>query len=660
MNKAFQKIYCQLLLQQQIISKANNVTLITQWNIGDAWDSLKEYIGLGPSEAEKAARAAEEAAKNDPNKKIQKLAVQITDQDMNKAKALISKNPTLIKHYNNLPTVEDQKAFIVGLLAQEKAKADAEEAKKFKMPEGKEAQMFTILSKAWGKKWAQQKWNAARNLEKVICINKDGKPYAIPKQQFAQNADKYLTAAKKYAPQDETLKEDILDVLAKEAQGKDELIKMCNIYISAVGDEKKAKKTFEQKFAEGKICIDKKGKLTVVTKEKFLADTAKYITMAEDNNPNAEHDADNDLDPAELEAYNAQLKTLVTSEPLKMFSEKVFDIKVKQAAKAKQVLTIVPAGMNKLGNVDMSEYTGGKSVKDDMPEAKTVANSKNGTKNDVGEAGGNAAGGAVGATVGALGTAGVATIAAVKGGAIASALAGGAVATAVGAAALPCAAVVAGIAAIWGASKLYKSIDNINTVVRYKDQDGKLIDKKVPIKYELRAIKQSDFMTYQDQLVEALEVIEKSVKDTAETNAKADKQAEFRDACKKYQAELPAGEIANLCDTSDWGGNDFKIPQNTMLYNFKGQQSARWNRNEQIDSAEECNKFREFLNTGDGTDVPAHPRAIANVLSKLIDANYQSKEIQDEKQWNQMVALCNDHISKANAICSKYPEFDLK
>ena len=430
--------------------------------------------------------------------------------------------------------------------------------------------------------------------------------------------------------------------------------------VTGLGDEKKAKKTFEQKFAEGKICIDKKGKLTVVTKEKFLADTAKYITMAEDNNPNAEHDADNDLDPAELEAYNAQLKTLVTSEPLKMFSEKVFDIKVKQAAKAKQVLTIVPAGMNKLGNVDMSEYTGGKSVKDDMPEAKTVANSKNGTKNDVGEAGGNAAGGAVGATVGALGTAGVATIAAVKGGAIASALAGGAVATAVGAAALPCAAVVAGIAAIWGASKLYKSIDNINTVVRYKDQDGKLIDKKVPIKYELRAIKQSDFMTYQDQLVEALEVIEKSVKDTAENNAKADKQAEFRDACKKYQAELPAGEIANLCDTSDWGGNDFKIPQNTMLYNFKGQQSARWNRNEQIDSAEECNKLREFLNTGDGTDVPAHPRAIANVLSKLIDANYQSKEIQDEKQWNQMVALCNDHISKANAICSKYPEFDLK
>jgi hypothetical protein len=58
---------------------------------------------------------------------------------MNKAKALISKNPTLIKHYNNLPTVEDQKAFIVGLLAQEKAKADAEEAKKFKMPEGKES-----------------------------------------------------------------------------------------------------------------------------------------------------------------------------------------------------------------------------------------------------------------------------------------------------------------------------------------------------------------------------------------------------------------------------------------------------------------------------------------------------------------------------------------
>jgi len=342
---------------------------------------------------------------------------------------------------------------------------------------------------------------------------------------------------------------------------------MCKIYISAVGDEKKAKKTFEQKFAEGKICIDKKGKLTVVTKEKFLADTAKYITMAEENNPNAEHDADNDLDPAELEAYNAQLKALVTSEPLKMFSEKVFDIKVKQAAKAKQVLTIVPAGMNKLGNVDMSEYTGGKSVKDDMPEAKTVANSKNGTKNDVGEAGGNGDEGALGATAATLGTAGIATIAAFN----AKALADGAIASAAGAAALPVGIAVAGIAAIWGASKLYKSIDNINTVVRYKDQDGKLIDKKVPIKYELRAIKQSDFMTYQDQLVEALEITEKSVKDTAETNAKADKQAEFRDACKKYQAELPAGEIANLCDTSDWGGNDFKIPQNTMLYNFKGQ-----------------------------------------------------------------------------------------
>jgi hypothetical protein len=347
---------------------------------------------------------------------------------------------------------------------------------------------------------------------------------------------------------------------------------MCKTYISAVGDEKKAKKTFEQKFAEGKICIDKKGKLTVVTKEKFLADTAKYITMAEENNPNAEHDADNDLDPAELEAYNAQLKALVTAEPLKMFSEKVFDIKVKQAAKAKQVLTIVPAGMNKLGNVDMSEYTGGKSVKDDMPEAKTVANSKNGTKNDVGEAGGNAGEGALGAAaVGAAGAIGTAAIIGVKTGVITSALSTGAITTAASAAALPAAAAVAGIAAIWGVSKLYKSIDNINTVLRYKDQDGKLIDKKVPIKYELRAIKQSDFMTYQDQLVEALGVIEKSVKDTAETNAKADKQAEFRDACKKYQAELPAGEIANLCDTSDWGGNDFKIPQNTMLYNFKGQ-----------------------------------------------------------------------------------------
>jgi hypothetical protein len=41
--------------------------------------------------------------------------------------------------------------------------------------------MFTILSKAWGRKWAEEKWKKATDMSKIICINKEGKPYAIPK-----------------------------------------------------------------------------------------------------------------------------------------------------------------------------------------------------------------------------------------------------------------------------------------------------------------------------------------------------------------------------------------------------------------------------------------------------------------------------------------------
>jgi GTPase SAR1 family protein len=88
---------------------------------------------------------------------------------------------------------------------------------------------FSPSYKNW-RKWAESKWKIAEKQNKVICINKQGKPYAVPKEKFEDNADKYLAAADKYAPKDDTLKDDILDVLAKEENGE-LLVKMCKIYI---------------------------------------------------------------------------------------------------------------------------------------------------------------------------------------------------------------------------------------------------------------------------------------------------------------------------------------------------------------------------------------------------------------------------------------------
>ncbi len=345
MNKAFQKIYCQLLLQQQIISKANNVTLITQWNIGDAWDQLKEYIGFGPSEAQKAAKAAEEAAKNDPNKKIQKLAVQITDEDMNKAKALISKNPTLIKHYNNLPTVEDQKAFIVGLLAQQKAKQAEQEANTFnpeKLDE-KTKKLYQLCVAFQDKQWADENWLKAVQRKKVICIGEGGKPVAIAKSKFENNPDRYIEKSEANMPQDEFEKESVEEIIAKE-ENKDDLTKMLDIYVSAVGDEKKAKADFAKYLAKGKVVVFKNGKNAPVSKEKFAADSEKYIKLAQKFNPNAEGDMDEaQIDAKDIQEYKDALKKVLTAEPFK-YSQKKLDRLLRKAEKEKTMLVFKEVG----------------------------------------------------------------------------------------------------------------------------------------------------------------------------------------------------------------------------------------------------------------------------------------------------------------------------
>jgi hypothetical protein len=73
-------------------------------------------------------------------------------------------------------------------------------------------------------------------------------------------------------------------------------------------------------------------------------------------------------------------------------------------------------------------------------------------------------------------------------------------------------------------SKLYKASKNVNTVIKTKDSNGKTIEKTEQLTYELRAINQAEFIKNQDEIINALEKIEKQINATASNNAKADKQ----------------------------------------------------------------------------------------------------------------------------------------
>lgn len=504
MNNKFNNLYDQILFQQKVFIGAN---LITQQQlqglpglIKQGWDWL---VG-NPKEAEKAAETAKNATPQ-----IQKIALEISDTDKNTVMNLIKSDPKYNQAYNSLKTSDQQNNFIASLAVYLKAKKDAEAKKKaeqkaneFIKPKANsnEGKMYDIIESTWGSEFAEDKWKIASKKKGVICVNKNGKPYFVALSKFNKYADKYLKAAERYVPKDDTIE---------------------------------------------------------------------------------------DADPQDIKDYNEMLKSIVTKEPLNAYSEKVFDIKVKKAMRNNEVLTLVSKNEA--------------NAKSDTKESK---DSNDKLINQV----------------------------------IATSLKAG----------------------IWATSKLYKAIKNINTVVKEKNKDGKLIQKIVPVEYELRAIPKKKFAENQDKLIESLEQIEKAIKVDAETNKKADKQKEFLEKCKVYQDNLPASKIANLCDTSDWGGNDFKLPEGTKMYNFKGKESATWNSNQEIDSEEQCAKLKDFLNTGGKTEIPAHPTAIANVLKKLIDSEYQAKEIQDEKQWKEMVSVCTEWIGKAEAIDKNYPEFKLK
>jgi ribosomal protein S5 len=82
---------------------------------------LKGYIGLDPSKSEKAAEAAEKAAAEANNRQMIKIALDIPESDIAKAKEMISKNPQLHAHFSKITDPKKQRYFIANLVAQKKA-----------------------------------------------------------------------------------------------------------------------------------------------------------------------------------------------------------------------------------------------------------------------------------------------------------------------------------------------------------------------------------------------------------------------------------------------------------------------------------------------------------------------------------------------------------
>lgn len=336
MNNKFDKKYKQLLLEQRIIS---NVNLITQWNWGDFLNKAKSFIGLGPSQAQQAAKAAEEAAKQDPTGKIHQLSIKISDEELKQAEQIISKNPTLLQQYNAIEKIEDKKAFMLSLLQQAKADAKAKADSTFDVSklDEKTKQLYDLSVNLKDPDWANAVWLKAVKQKKVICIGEGGKPIAVAKSKFQAKADRYLEKSKANMPTDEFDKESAEELIAKE-ENKDDLTKMLDIYVSAIGDEKKAKDDFAKYLTKGKVVVFKNGKNAPTTKEKFKADSAKYIALAQKYNPNAEGDLESaQIDPKDMEAYKNTLKKVLTAEPFN-YAENKLDRILRKCEREKSML----------------------------------------------------------------------------------------------------------------------------------------------------------------------------------------------------------------------------------------------------------------------------------------------------------------------------------
>ena len=321
MNNKFQKRFQQLLLQQYAFKGSY---LITEWNWTDAWDSIKSYIGLGPSKAEQAAAAAEQAAQQDPNNRIIQIAQQISDQDMEKARQAIATNPQLHAHFSRITDPQQQRYFIANLVAQIKAKeqadAKAKEESTFNKPEGKAGEMYDIIEGAWGSEFAEDKWKIAASKKGVICVNKKSKPYFVALSKFNKHADKYLKAARKYAPKDDTLEDDFEDTIADKPNVK----QMFEIYIEASGkDQAAATADFSAKYKKNEIL---------------------FIDKAKNANPNKSrrHD-DAKINQKHLDAYNKQVADLLKNKPFE-FSDAKVERYLDNAKQQKKILCLVKKG----------------------------------------------------------------------------------------------------------------------------------------------------------------------------------------------------------------------------------------------------------------------------------------------------------------------------
>jgi hypothetical protein len=170
---------------------------------------------------------------------------------------------------------------MLSLLQQAKADAKAKADSTFDVSklDEKTKQLYDLSVNLKDPDWANAVWLKAVKQKKVICIGEGGKPIAVAKSKFQAKADRYLEKSKANMPTDEFDKESAEELIAKE-ENKDDLTKMLDIYVSAVGDEKKAKDDFAKYLTKGKVVAFKDGKNFPTTKEKFKADSAKYIAFA--------------------------------------------------------------------------------------------------------------------------------------------------------------------------------------------------------------------------------------------------------------------------------------------------------------------------------------------------------------------------------------------
>jgi hypothetical protein len=141
---------------------------------------------------------------------------------MKKATQAIGTNPQLHEHFGKITDPQKQRYFIANLVAQikakEKADAKAKEESTFNKPDPKtdEGKMYEIIEGTWGSEFAEDKWKIASKKKGVICVNKKGQPYFVALSKFKTYAKKYLAAADRYAPKDDTLEDDIEDLFAKD------------------------------------------------------------------------------------------------------------------------------------------------------------------------------------------------------------------------------------------------------------------------------------------------------------------------------------------------------------------------------------------------------------------------------------------------------------